>query len=241
MIFPILFFVFFSLVPETPYYLIKTDRLEVLRTHIECSNVECEHFELNCVFSFVLFECRMLKNRCDSIATFPRTRNPRINYSNLNCPNWRIPTNKWSNAPVVTTKRNWRYPILVSLLFSFPGSECQLDFTVFHLQFNTRLIFTYVYLFSHLVSRPFSIGVILMILHEFCGCFTMTSYAGIIFSRSGSTLSPSISAIIIGTIQFFGAYISTILVDRLGRKVWRNPRKLPLNTQRPQFSTRSDI
>lgn len=73
----------------------------------------------------------------------------------------------------------------------------------------------------HSVCRPFSIGVILMVLHEFCGCFTMTSYAGIIFSRSGSSLSPSISAIIIGTIQFLGAYVSTVLVDRLGRKVGR--------------------
>lgn len=70
--------------------------------------------------------------------------------------------------------------------------------------------------------RPFSIGVILMVLHEFNGCFTMTNYAGIIFSQAGSRLSPSVSSIIIGTIQFFGAYVSTILVDRLGRKVWSN-------------------
>lgn len=48
----------------------------------------------------------------------------------------------------------------------------------------------------------------------------MISYTSVILSKSGSSLSPSISAIIIGIIQFIGAYISTLLVDRLGRKVF---------------------
>lgn len=47
----------------------------------------------------------------------------------------------------------------------------------------------------------------------------MISYTSVILSKSGSSLSPSVSSIIIGIIQFIGAYVSTILVDRLGRKV----------------------
>lgn len=58
-----------------------------------------------------------------------------------------------------------------------------------------------------------------MIFHEFNGCFTMMSYASIIFRESGSTLSPSVSSIIIGAIQLVGAYVASMLVDRLGRKV----------------------
>lgn len=47
----------------------------------------------------------------------------------------------------------------------------------------------------------------------------MMSYASIIFAQSGSSLSPTISAIIVGVIQFIGSYVSTMLVDRLGRRV----------------------
>lgn len=73
--------------------------------------------------------------------------------------------------------------------------------------------------FSDFHNQPFAIGCILMLAHEFCGAFTMCSYAGMIFAKSGSTMSPTISAIIVGAIQFLGSYVSTMLVDRLGRKV----------------------
>lgn len=69
------------------------------------------------------------------------------------------------------------------------------------------------------MNRPFAIGCILMVAHELCGGFTMCSYASIIFAESGSKLSPTISSIIVGAIQFMGSYVSTVLVDRLGRKV----------------------
>lgn len=58
-----------------------------------------------------------------------------------------------------------------------------------------------------------------MVIHDFCGCFVMTSYAGIILASSESDLSPTASVIIVGAIQFAGSYTSTICVDRLGRKV----------------------
>lgn len=69
------------------------------------------------------------------------------------------------------------------------------------------------------MNRPFSICCVLMFAHELCGVFTMTSYASMIFAKSGSTISPGISSIIVGAIQVAGSYISTLFVDRLGRKV----------------------
>lgn len=39
-----------------------------------------------------------------------------------------------------------------------------------------------------------------------------------IFDEAGSSLSPNISAIIVGSIQLVGVYMSTLLVDKAGRK-----------------------
>lgn len=69
------------------------------------------------------------------------------------------------------------------------------------------------------MCRPFAIGCVLMWAHEFCGIFTMCSYASMIFARSGSSMSPTVSTMIVGATQFVGSYTSTMLVDRLGRKV----------------------
>lgn len=69
------------------------------------------------------------------------------------------------------------------------------------------------------LNRPFSICCVLMIAREVCGIFTMISYASIIFAKSGSSLSPGISSIVIGVIQVIGTYVATMFIDRLGRKV----------------------
>lgn len=58
-----------------------------------------------------------------------------------------------------------------------------------------------------------------MAAHEVNGVFTMISYTSVIFSKSGSALSPGVSSIIVGSIQLLGAYVSTLCVERLGRKV----------------------
>lgn len=63
------------------------------------------------------------------------------------------------------------------------------------------------------------IGVALILLHELCGCFTMLNYTAYIFKQSGSSLSVTLSAIIVGLIQLMGTYVATFLVDRLGRKI----------------------
>lgn len=64
-----------------------------------------------------------------------------------------------------------------------------------------------------------SIAFALIVLCQFCGCFTMLNYTSVIFAESGSDMSANTAAIIIGVIQLIGAYISTVLVDRAGRKV----------------------
>lgn len=68
-------------------------------------------------------------------------------------------------------------------------------------------------------NRPFMIGCVMMLAHEVNGGFTMCSYAGMVFAKSGSTLSPGISSIIVAAIQVLGSYVSTLLIDRAGRKV----------------------
>lgn len=67
--------------------------------------------------------------------------------------------------------------------------------------------------------KAFTIGFALILLHEFCGCFTMINYTATIFAESGSDISPNLSAIICGAIQLLGTLVSTKLVDRAGRKV----------------------
>lgn len=67
--------------------------------------------------------------------------------------------------------------------------------------------------------KAFLIGIALILMHEFCGVFTMLNYTATIFRESGSTISPQFSAIIVALIQLLGTYVATFLVDRLGRKV----------------------
>lgn len=63
------------------------------------------------------------------------------------------------------------------------------------------------------------IGIVLITLNEFSGVFPMIHYTATIFEESGSNLTPNVSAICVGVLQIIGTYMSTILVDRIGRKV----------------------
>ncbi|XP_030384785.1 facilitated trehalose transporter Tret1 [Scaptodrosophila lebanonensis] len=67
--------------------------------------------------------------------------------------------------------------------------------------------------------KAFLIGIGLAATNQICGAFAMLNYTGVIFQQSGSTLPPTLAAIIVGTIQILGTYISTLLVERAGRKV----------------------
>ena len=67
--------------------------------------------------------------------------------------------------------------------------------------------------------RAMTIGIILILLNQCCGCFAMLNYTANIFEEAGSNMSPNMSAIVVGVIQLFGAFFATNLVDWTGRKV----------------------
>jgi len=63
------------------------------------------------------------------------------------------------------------------------------------------------------------IGLGLVTSNQGCGCFAMLNYTAFIFDESGSSLSPTIAAIIVGIIQVVGNLVATTLVERAGRKL----------------------
>lgn len=68
-------------------------------------------------------------------------------------------------------------------------------------------------------KKAMTIGIILATLNQFCGCFAMLNYTATIFEEAGSTMSPNMSAIVVGVIQLIGSYVATNLVEKAGRKV----------------------
>lgn len=71
-------------------------------------------------------------------------------------------------------------------------------------------------------KKALLIGIGLSVLNQFCGCLAMLYYTATIFKDAGSTMEPNSAAIVVGSIQFFGSFITTNLIDRAGRKVMQN-------------------
>lgn len=69
-----------------------------------------------------------------------------------------------------------------------------------------------------LARRAMLIGLGLVTLSQFNGCFAMMMYTATIFREAGTDIAPNMAAIVIGVIQVGGAYFSTVMVDRAGRK-----------------------
>lgn len=63
------------------------------------------------------------------------------------------------------------------------------------------------------------IGPSLMAVSQFSGTFCVVTYAKTIFTDSGSNFNPNTSAIILGSLQILGTYCTSILIERLGRKL----------------------
>lgn len=74
----------------------------------------------------------------------------------------------------------------------------------------------------YIVSWPSIKGLLtglgLCSLNQLCGGFVIVNYATTIFESSGSPIDANLSTIILGSVQLVGTYISTILIDRIGRK-----------------------
>ncbi|EDV32164.1 uncharacterized protein Dana_GF14177 [Drosophila ananassae] len=69
------------------------------------------------------------------------------------------------------------------------------------------------------IRKAFLIGLGLISFNQLCGCFAMLNYTAVIFEQAGASMSPTIAAIVVGAIQLIGTYASTVLVERLGRKL----------------------
>lgn len=67
--------------------------------------------------------------------------------------------------------------------------------------------------------KPVVIGIMAFLILDFCGVLTMISYAGKIFSEAGTQFDPNEAVVVVGIIQLIGTYISTMTVDRVGRKI----------------------
>lgn len=68
-------------------------------------------------------------------------------------------------------------------------------------------------------KRGMLVGMFLIFLNQFSGNFAIMTYAADIFKSSGSNLSSNESSIVLAVIQLIGIYVSSICVDRFGRKV----------------------
>jgi sugar porter (SP) family MFS transporter len=72
---------------------------------------------------------------------------------------------------------------------------------------------------SKVIRRGLLIGCGLMFFQQSSGITVMISYMQPIFDAAGSTLQPELSAIIVGAIQLVTNFLTSQLVDRLGRRI----------------------
>ena len=72
---------------------------------------------------------------------------------------------------------------------------------------------------SRAVVRAFIIAYGLMFFQQLSGVNTVIFYSSGIFTDAGSTLNPNYATIIVGAVQVIAVLISTLVVDRLGRRI----------------------
>lgn len=70
-----------------------------------------------------------------------------------------------------------------------------------------------------MARKSIVIGIALVMLMEFSGCFVLLNYSVAIFIEAGSNITPNESVIVMGLIQAIGSYVSLHLVDKAGRRV----------------------
>ena len=77
----------------------------------------------------------------------------------------------------------------------------------------------FVLLKSKATKKSFVISYGLMFFQQLSGVNVVIFYASTIFNQTGSGMDDSYSVIIIGVIQVLAVFISTLVVDRLGRRI----------------------
>lgn len=60
---------------------------------------------------------------------------------------------------------------------------------------------------------------VLFLLSQLCGVLALMNYTSQIFAEAGVAIDPNYAACVCAALQLFGSYLSTILIERLGRKV----------------------
>lgn len=63
------------------------------------------------------------------------------------------------------------------------------------------------------------ISAVLLIVSQFCGFYAILNYTSQIFAEAGISIDPNYAACIVAGLQVIGSYVSTGLIERLGRKV----------------------
>ncbi|XP_031622889.1 facilitated trehalose transporter Tret1-like isoform X3 [Contarinia nasturtii] len=71
---------------------------------------------------------------------------------------------------------------------------------------------------TKIARKALLIGIVLCTLQQCGGGVAYASYAAKIFQETGSNMSPNVSAIVTGAIEFAGILVAVYLIDRAGRK-----------------------
>ncbi|VVC25779.1 Sugar/inositol transporter,Major facilitator superfamily domain,Major facilitator, sugar transporter- [Cinara cedri] len=112
---------------------------------------------------------------------------------------------------------------VLSLNF-FYGSHGQVDHELYILQKsltktkNERLTILQAFQ-TTAAKRGLFLGIGIMIFQQFTGANAVIFYTTTIFDATGSTISSNTSTIIVGVMAVLSTYFSTLVIDRLGRKI----------------------
>ncbi|XP_025209206.1 facilitated trehalose transporter Tret1-2 homolog [Melanaphis sacchari] len=68
-------------------------------------------------------------------------------------------------------------------------------------------------------KRGLFLGLGVMVFMQFTGCNTVIFYATTIFNATGSSINSNASTVIVGIMGVLSTYVSTLVVDKLGRKI----------------------
>ncbi|KAF5279759.1 hypothetical protein FQA39_LY05449 [Lamprigera yunnana] len=67
--------------------------------------------------------------------------------------------------------------------------------------------------------KPFIIALALMLFQQFSGINAIIFYTGNIFTESGAKIDPKIATICVGAFQVIATFVSSLIVDKLGRRM----------------------